>query len=103
MAYGDAGAGGIIPGGATLNFDVEVVGISDSAGKEPDEPNLFEYLDANDDGKISKEEVEDYFKGQMSEMPEGLFEEEDKVSRTNFRCCSVSLVHVISLSPLRFF
>ena len=24
MAYGDRGAGGVIPGGATLNFDIEV-------------------------------------------------------------------------------
>jgi FKBP-type peptidyl-prolyl cis-trans isomerase len=29
MGYGAQGAGGVIPGGATLNFDVEVVDISE--------------------------------------------------------------------------
>lgn len=55
MGYGAQGAGDVIPGGATLNFDVEVVEISD---KDPEQPNLFLMLDEDGDGKLSKSEIE---------------------------------------------
>jgi hypothetical protein len=65
-----------IPGGATLNFDVEVVDISN---KGPPEPNLFAELDVNQDKKLSKEEVLVFFRKQgADEVPPGLWEEEDK-------------------------
>merc|ERR1719220_1698849 len=54
MGYGDQGAGGDIPGGATLNFDVEVVEISNDA---PPQENLFAKLDVNEDNKLSEEEI----------------------------------------------
>lgn len=75
MGYGAAGAGGVIPGGATLKFDVEVVDISD---QEPEEPNLFEMLDENGDGKLSVEEISKYFEAQGASLPDGLMESEDK-------------------------
>ena len=75
MGYGAQGAGGAIPGGATLNFDVEVVDITDEA---PEQPNLFELLDEDRDGKLTKEEIEAFFKNQGAEMPADLWESEDK-------------------------
>eukprot|EP00980_Cylindrotheca_fusiformis_P012175 scaffold2945_cov99-Cylindrotheca_fusiformis.AAC.4 len=75
MGYGEQGAGGVIPGGATLNFDVEVVDISDEA---PPEPNLFEMLDTDKDGKLSVAEIQTFFQSQGAEMPPELMEEEDK-------------------------
>lgn len=74
--YGDAGAGGAIPGGATLNFDVEVVGMSSEG---PAEPNLFAQLDTDNDGRLTKEEVLAFFIEQGQEgLPTGLWEGEDK-------------------------
>lgn len=76
MGYGEDGAGDDIPGGATLNFDVEVVSISDEA---PPEPNLFAELDTDLDKKLTREEILVYFKKQgQDELPDGLFEGEDK-------------------------
>eukprot|EP00419_Tripos_fusus_P002942 CAMPEP_0172668644 /NCGR_PEP_ID=MMETSP1074-20121228/9187_1 /TAXON_ID=2916 /ORGANISM="Ceratium fusus, Strain PA161109" /LENGTH=216 /DNA_ID=CAMNT_0013485311 /DNA_START=27 /DNA_END=677 /DNA_ORIENTATION=+ len=83
MGYGEEGAGEDIPGGATLNFDVEVMSISEA---KP-EPNLFEELDTSKDGKLTKEEVLVHFQKQRdqqeegegkAELPEGLWEAEDK-------------------------
>lgn len=77
--YGASGAGGDIPGGATLNFDVEVVSISDKEEGGKEEPNLFADLDANKDAKLTKEEVLKFFKDQgKDELPDGLWENEDK-------------------------
>lgn len=75
MAYGEQGAGADIPGGATLNFDVEVVDISDNA---PPAENLFAKLDTNNDNKLSEEEIRAFFKEQGQEMPKDVMEQEDK-------------------------
>mmetsp|Transcript_13274 Transcript_13274/g.33402 ORF Transcript_13274/g.33402 Transcript_13274/m.33402 type:complete len:207 (-) Transcript_13274:1028-1648(-) len=74
--YGDRGAGPDIPGGATLNFDVEVVDISSTP---PPEPNFFQEIDTDESGTITREEVEAFFqKNHGTSMPDGLWENEDK-------------------------
>eukprot|EP00947_MAST-08B_sp_MAST-8B-sp1_P003862 g3862.t1 len=65
--YGASGAGGAIPGGATLNFDVELVAID---GAAPPPPNVFKELDADEDKKISKDELKEWFKKQDPERAE---------------------------------
>jgi hypothetical protein len=84
--YGAKGAGGDIPGGATLNFDVEVMGHSDG----PPQPNIWADIDTDKDHQLTKEEVLAFFEKQQSgkggkggkggkvELPEGLWEKEDK-------------------------
>jgi FK506-binding protein 14 len=74
LGYGEKGAGGDIPGGATLNFDIEVVDIKDA----PPQPNIFKEIDADSDGKLTKDEVQGWFKEkQKSDMPAELWGKED--------------------------
>ncbi|XP_020706228.2 FK506-binding protein 2 isoform X1 [Athalia rosae] len=67
LGYGDRGAGKVIPGGATLLFDVELIDISDS----PPTTNVFKEIDANKDNQLSREEVRtmvsEYLRKQMVE------------------------------------
>ena len=76
MGYGANGAGGDIPGGATLNFDVEVMSISEA----PPEPNLFAELDVDGDGMLTPKEVLAHFQKRdpQAELPPGLMDQEDK-------------------------
>lgn len=53
LGYGDRGAGSVIPGGATLIFDVELINIGDS----PPTTNVFKEIDADKDNQLSREEV----------------------------------------------
>jgi len=83
MGYGESGAGDAIPGGATLNFDVEVVTISKTAPpldpSDMDQPSVFTEIDTNSDGKLDKDEVAAYFKGMgQDEVPQALWDDEDK-------------------------
>ncbi|KAF2899543.1 hypothetical protein ILUMI_06632 [Ignelater luminosus] len=61
LGYGDRGAGNVIPGGATLLFDVELISIGDS----PPTTNVFKEIDADKDNMLSREEVSEYLKKQM--------------------------------------
>lgn len=53
LAYGDRGAGSVIPAGATLTFEVDLLSIGDS----PPPVNVFKEIDANSDMSLSREEV----------------------------------------------
>jgi len=75
LGYGDQGAGGDIPGGATLKFVVELVDIMDA----PPTPNIFVDIDTNKDNKLTKEEVANWFQtNHGQDLPEELYEREDK-------------------------
>merc|ERR1712100_831580 len=78
LGYGEQGAGGDIPGGATLKFTVECLKI----GEAPPQPNIFKDIDhnhGNKDGKLTAEEIGAWFKKEQGQdMPKELMDSEDK-------------------------
>jgi len=80
MAYGTTGSGDDIPGFATLNFAVEVVNIRKGPPPGQKQSNMFDVINKDGNGYLSKEEVDAYFKemGQADGAPPSLWEEEDK-------------------------
>ncbi|XP_076287760.1 peptidyl-prolyl cis-trans isomerase Fkb14 isoform X2 [Lasioglossum baleicum] len=67
LGYGEKGAGNVIPGGATLLFEVELINISDT----PQSTNVFKAIDSDHDNQLSREEVSDYLRKQMIEAEQG--------------------------------
>ncbi|XP_076287759.1 peptidyl-prolyl cis-trans isomerase Fkb14 isoform X1 [Lasioglossum baleicum] len=71
LGYGEKGAGNVIPGGATLLFEVELINISDT----PQSTNVFKAIDSDHDNQLSREEVRimvsDYLRKQMIEAEQG--------------------------------
>jgi len=64
LGYGDQGAGDIIPGGATLYFDVELVDVEEG----PTPVNVFRQIDIDSDMALSREEIASYLKQQVESM-----------------------------------
>merc|ERR1711973_150796 len=64
LGYGDQGAGDIIPGGATLHFDVELMGIEEG----PTPVNVFKQIDSDNDNALMRDEISTYLKQQVETM-----------------------------------
>jgi len=64
LGYGEQGAGDIIPGGATLYFDVELV----STEEGPTPVNVFKQIDVDGDKALSRDEISAYLKQQVETM-----------------------------------
>merc|ERR1711962_1015098 len=64
LGYGDQGAGDVIPGGATLLFEVELLNIADG----PAPVNVFKEIDTDQDMHLSREELNQYLNNQIETM-----------------------------------
>jgi len=78
LGYGDSGAGDVIPGGATLLFDVELISIGDA----PPPVNVFKEIDEDADAQLSREEVLGYLKKQIPEGAEEQDNQQDPIKIT---------------------
>ena len=78
LGYGDQGAGDIIPGGATLFFDVELV----STEEGPTPVNVFKQIDIDSDMALSRDEISSYLKQQVETMQNAGGEQVEEARKT---------------------
>lgn len=75
LGYREEGLDHLVPPNATLHYDIHVVEVSDNP---PLPPNIFQQIDKDGSGLLTKKEMQDYFQLKLSkDMPKGLWEEED--------------------------
>ena len=76
LGYGDIGSGRNIPGGATLKFSIELIGMI-KKGEKKVRPNIFKEMDTNSDHKISYEEMQNWFTIRKKNIPPLYWEKQD--------------------------
>ena len=77
VAYGKHGAGELIPGGATLLLEVEVLAVR-WPNARTSAPDIFREIDSSDDGELDMVEVSSHFARLGKEVPPELWKLEDQ-------------------------
>lgn len=75
LAYGDVGAGDLIPPKSSLVFEVECVSIEDG----PPLINIFKEIDSDKDNQLSRDELSEYLKKQVPEGTNADMPDQDKL------------------------